>query len=425
MEVTAGASPVRREPEATFQDERVIETGARFLLYSHDGVGLGHTRRNLALAGAVTRLDPSTAVLLATGSQSVGRLGLPSGVDFLQLPSLRKESNGRYLARHLSIEADELFRLRSAILDATVRSFRPNVVLIDKHPLGANGELVTAIRSVKQLGGRLVLGLRDILDEPEAVRQEWFDAAIPEFIDRSYDQILIYGSRTVFDPVKEYGLSPNLEDRTLFCGYVLHGEGCDSRASDVPPRCMEQPRSRPVVLATVGGGEDGFPLLDAFMDAAESAAWQGVVVTGPLAAPEDRRKLMDMAGRVRMPVYTMVGGLAEWFSKVDAVVCMGGYNTLVEVLSSRTPAVCVPRVVPRQEQVIRAEGFSRLGLVRMLHPADLSPDSLRVEIDAALAQSRAELGSVTRRRLDFDGATTAARRLLGLAASTVPSEMVG
>lgn len=52
---------------------------------------------------------------------------------------------------------------------------------------------------------------------------------------------------------------------------------------------------------------------------------------------------------------------------------MGGYNTVSELLSLRRPALIVPRVVPRQEQLIRAQALSRRGLVRMLHPGELTP----------------------------------------------------
>lgn len=351
-------------------------------------------------------------MLLATGSPSVSQLGLPDRVDFLKLPEVRKEGNGCYTARHLSLGSDALFRLRSALLQAAVQSFQPTVVLVDKHPLGAKRELLPAIREAKKLGTRLVLGLRDILDDPETTRREWHDAGVPQVIEGDYDHILVYGSPTVLDPVREYGLPATLAARTAFCGYVIHDEGTRLPASDAPPACMVTPRSRPIVLATVGGGEDGFPLLDTFIRASHHANWQGVIVTGPLASADDRITLSSLTERAGMPIYTVVGCLAAWFPLVDAVVCMGGYNTLVEVASTGTPAVCVPRIEPRREQAIRADAFARLGLLRVLVPGDLTATSLSAEIDVALTQSRAHLRSVAQRELDFGGAESAAQRLL-------------
>jgi predicted glycosyltransferase len=48
---------------------------------------------------------------------------------------------------------------------------------------------------------------------------------------------------------------------------------------------------------------------------------------------------------------------------------MGGYNTFCEILTLDKPALIVPRSVPRQEQLIRAERAVNLGLVSMLDPA--------------------------------------------------------
>jgi predicted glycosyltransferase len=56
---------------------------------------------------------------------------------------------------------------------------------------------------------------------------------------------------------------------------------------------------------------------------------------------------------------------------------MGGYNTICEILASKKAALIIPRVTPRQEQLIRAERMQELGLVDVLHPKDLSPRTLR------------------------------------------------
>jgi predicted glycosyltransferase len=111
-----------------------------------------------------------------------------------------------------------------------------------------------------------------------------------------------------------------------------------------------------------------------------------------------------------------VRGLDAWFVAVDCLVCMGGYNTIAEALSRGTPTVCVPRVVPRTEQLIRAEAFSRLGLMRYVHPDRLTGDSLREEVRVALGDSRADLQARAQASLGFDGAERAAAFLLELAA---------
>ena len=104
--------------------------GSRFLFYSHDGVGLGHTRRHLAVARALIEMSPESSVLLATGSGIVSRLAPMQAIDILKLPGLRKVSNEEYASRRLRIAVSEIRALRSELLQAAVKAYRPTVVLV-------------------------------------------------------------------------------------------------------------------------------------------------------------------------------------------------------------------------------------------------------------------------------------------------------
>ncbi|MDX6579233.1 MAG: hypothetical protein QOJ47_782 [Gaiellales bacterium] len=390
--------------------------GERFLMYSHDGLGFGHARRNLAIATALTTASSNASVLLATSADEIYSLGVPPRVDVVKLPGLRKVANEQYTGRRLRIGGTGVINVRNSLLQATVESFKPSVILVDKHPLGARGELVPAIATIRAAGGRTVLGFRDILDDPEQVRAEWRGGDIPAVIDEHYDRVLVYGHPAVLDPAKEYGLPDSVASRTRFTGYVCNPPPVDRMTRDAFPLALLTADGRPSVLATAGGGEDGFAILEAFIEAASGADWRAIVVAGSQSSPERRQQLREAAERAGVVYHTFVRGLDAWFDAVDCLVCMGGYNTIAEALSRGTPTVCVPRVVPRTEQLIRAEAFSRLGLMRYVHPAQLTGESLRHEVQAALQDSRADLKARARARLGFDGAERAAALLLELAA---------
>jgi predicted glycosyltransferase len=170
-----------------------------------------------------------------------------------------------------------------------------------------------------------------------------------------------------------------------------------------------------VILATVGGGEDGRPILETFIEAARVAEWDGIVVAGPLAAAKDARALRRRAQSAGVAFYGVVPALTRWLDRVDALVCMGGYNTMAEAVSRGTPPVCVPRTRPRVEQLIRARAFARLELSRVLEPRHLTADALRREVDAVLGSPRDERAARAASVLGFDGARRAARRLVELA----------
>ena len=379
----------------------------RYLFYSHDGFGLGHTRRHLAIARALTELDAEASVLLACGSEEVHQFQLPPRVEVLKLPALRKVRNGHYVARRLQIPPEDVFGLRAALLSTAVQVFRPGVVLVDNQTLGVCGEFRGGLEAASQLGARVVLGLRDILDEPAVVALEWSD--LRDEIISYFHAVLIYGEREVYDPVTEYHFTPTLAARSHYCGYVLN-EPDASPASN--PHLNGD--ARPLVLATTGGGEDGFVLLDNFLRASADASWRALVVAGPMTPEPLFLALQALAAKAGAIVDRFVANLPSLFPHAGALVCMGGYNTLVEAAAAGIPTVCVPRTKPRREQAMRAAAFERLGLLHALPPETLSPDALRWAVAEALRRG-GEKSLVPRQPvLHFDGAKRAAQRLRDL-----------
>ena len=135
-----------------------------------------------AVATALSELAPEASILLASGADDVNRLGLPQHIEVLKLPGLRKVANQQYASRRLRIPTSEIRALRSALLLTAVKSFRPSVVLVDKHPFGISGEFRAALSAVRKFGGRTALGLRDILDERATVLKEWAPHNLPDRI---------------------------------------------------------------------------------------------------------------------------------------------------------------------------------------------------------------------------------------------------
>jgi predicted glycosyltransferase len=294
---------------------------------------------------------------------------------------------------------------------AAVTSFRPDVLLVDKHPLGIQEELVPALDEQRRHGRSCVLGLREILDEPDVVRREWSLYGLPERIADYHDRVLVYGHPHVFDPVEAYAFPPTVTPRVRYCGIVLNQDGVTARKEDLQTR---RGHVRPTVLATVGGGEDGKQILETFIAACVGAPWDGIVVAGTMMQPSDRESLARIASEANIEFHVFVSGLSEWYERVDAVVCMGGYNTLAEALHKSVPTVCIPRIYPRKEQLMRATALADLGLLRMLDPSQLSVAALREAISIALVQPRDQLEQRINAVLDFTGADRVAVELLDL-----------
>ena len=271
----------------------------RIVFYSHDGFGLGHVRRNLSIAQAVVRQCPAAGILLMCGTSEVCRLRPGQGIAVLKVPSLRKLPDGTYRGRNLDLPQPSLIRLRSALMKSAIKRFQPSVFVADKHPLGVSGELKPVLKCCRRRGVHTVLGLRDILDEPERVRREWRKYNLPKAIRRKYDHVLIYGDPSVYDAAREYGFSDALLERTVYCGYVLNNEPTPEVGADVLP--MHLTTDRPLVVGSFGGGEDAMPRLKAFVEACPRSPMAGDSCGRTLGRPTGSAcaALAGQAGRHR------------------------------------------------------------------------------------------------------------------------------
>lgn len=346
----------------------------RVALYSHDTMGLGHTRRNLLIAQTLASCGLPLDILLIRGMGEPLGVSLLPGVDCLTLPAFHKQTDGSYTARNLNLELADLVRLRAHTLQAALSAFAPDVLIVDNVPRGAQNELDLALAQLRRTGQtRCVLGLRDILDAPEVVQREWQQSANEATISSYYDAVWIYGDPKVYDPIRAYQFSPQLAARTRYVGYLDQRSRLYYAEQALP---LELPDA-PLALCLLGGGQDGMQVAEAFVQASFPDDMHALLITGPFMAPELRMRLETMAARrERLRVLSSTDEPTWLLQRASKVITMGGYNTVAELLSFEKQALVVPRVRPRQEQLIRAERLAALGLVDMLHPDQLSPQAL-------------------------------------------------
>jgi predicted glycosyltransferase len=359
----------------------------RVMLYCHDTYGLGHLTRTLALARSLQAHNPAVSQLIVTGSPVPNRFSFPAGTDFIKLPSVVKIGADRYESRGITAPFDAVRDLRRAILLSAARYFRPDALIVDHAPAGCAGEIVPALRYLSngheaRRRTRLILGLRDIVDEAPIVRRAWAREGVYDLLDDVYDRILVYGQRDVYDVVAEYGLSAGAAAKTRYVGYLRREPGARSPHEIRAELC---PRTGRLVVVTAGGGNDGYPLFRAMLDGlrarAEHIRFDCLLVVGPLMSAADRGRLLEIGGAVNgVHLLDFSDDMASYIAASDVVVSMGGYNTVGEILSFGRRAIIVPRVTPRREQLLRAEALTRRGLVRMIHPSELSPGRLIDEI---------------------------------------------
>ena len=354
----------------------------RILLYSHDTFGLGNIRRTVLLAQELINQYPKAAVLLITGSQMIHSFRIPEGVDYVKLPCLDRIDAERYESRFLLDCSEAVKSTRSAIIERTVLGFEPDLMIVDKRPAGVDGELhdtLTALRE-RNFPTRLVLGMRDILDEPRRTRETLKNNRSFEIIRDYYDEVWIYGSQSIFDTVNEYEFPADVARITHYCGYLKRPTVASCREAG-PPH----------VLVTTGGGGDGSRMIETYLEGLShlprNVALRSTIVFGPQMSAETRASLFERFGYLSdVEFREFEPDLTQLYAAADLVVSMAGYNTVCELLSFGRNAILVPRAEPVKEQLIRARLLAGAGLFDVVEPHELTPDSLLAKVLASLRE---------------------------------------
>ena len=351
----------------------------RILMYSHDTYGLGHVTRTLRIAGAIRNRTRRASILVLSGSPVAPYLPLPAGADLVKLPSVLKAGADRYRARNLAVDFAQIKRMRRNVIRSTAESFKPHLFLVDNVPLGMKGEIIPTLEMIRaQLPRtRIILNLRDILDDPDVIRCSWERDGVHDVLRTLYDQIYVLGDPEVFDAIEAYGFPA---DRTLHVGYATPSPRRVA-SSARPPAAGEGGTAR--VLLTAGGGGDGFDLLSAALKGLTELSRGGSlrtpldveVVTGPLMAAGDRIDVARLARRCGARIEEFVQDLPGRMLASHLVFSMAGYNTSCDILSHAHAAIIHPRTTPRVEQLIRARAFAARGIATMLPPDRLDPQS--------------------------------------------------
>ncbi len=373
-----------RRPKRPPSDPR-----ARVFIYSHDTFGLGHLRRNLAIAEHLLSRDaPGFDVLLLTGSPVIRSWELPSRLRVQPLPPVVKVAAEQYAPRAGADPFALVKGYREALIVKSVLRERPDFLLVDHSPSGMRGELLPTLSLLRRElpGTRIVLGLRDVLDSPDTVRKLWQEEDVYALLDHAYDDVLVYGSRALFDVGHAYGIPERVAAKLRYVGHI--GRKPPAAEADWP---CAWPADRPGarVLVTAGGGGDGAFLMSAFLRALArlpAGTVNALVVTGPLMDSAQAAELeREAAGRSDVTFCPATTDLPAMMRDAALVISMAGYNTSVEILAGRKPAILVPRAAPRAEQLMRAETFAKLGLAAVEPPGPELPERLARTIAAMLA----------------------------------------
>ena len=335
------------------------DNAVRVLLYTVNGMGLGHVTRLLAVARwlriLLNGLNLQARIFFLSCSDAdavIGAQGFPS----FKLPS-------KTTLRAANLSDKQAVEVIRGVAGATLDELDPDILVIDTFPTGSYDELLP------------MLG-RDRVTKVFVFREQRSDwaARIPyERLLSSFQLLLIPHPEGFF----ELPFVPPSTLRVGWAGDIIFGERGDLWTKAKVRRSLGLSANKTVIYTAAGGGGDPDSertLATIIKTAQEVPGVHLVVGAGPLNRG---------TGRTGRNLYwTNYFPISRLFRGFDFAISSSGYNTVHEVLHFGLPAILYPQLRGADDQLGRArwvEGEGAGVRLEKLTPARLRKALARMQ----------------------------------------------
>ena len=358
----------------------------KIIQYCQHVLGIGHLFRSLEICRALSDHE----VILVTGGPPV-ETDLPEHVREFRLPNLQMDHAFRGLfssANNLTV--DQVKEERQKRLLALFENERPDLFLVELYPFGRKAfrfeldPVLEALRAKRLAPCGVFSSVRDILVEKDDHGKH--EARVVKTLNRYFDRVLVHADPDLVEIRETFGPFDQISIPVDYTGYIAPKPS--GAAGQRLRKQMNMDDREILIVASAGGGNVGAPLLEAVIRAfsrLERDDCRLQVFTGPFLNSRDFDGLKKMApAKVRVDRFT--ADFISYLAAADLSVSMGGYNTTMNMLATRVPALLWP-FSQNREQRLRARRLADRGLLTVLQDADLEPGRLAARMDQKLSQA--------------------------------------
>ncbi|WP_027186057.1 glycosyltransferase family protein [Desulfovibrio inopinatus] len=381
--------------------------------YCQHVLGLGHFMRSLAVAEALSGHD----VIFVTGGPDVG-YSFPPHVRQVRLPALEMDEEFKTL-RASDSDTDSSFSIealqdeRKRLLWNVFESERPDVFLVELYPFGRKRfefELLPVLEAIREdrFGPCVAISsLRDIL--VEKTDQAKFERRVIDRLGRYFDALVVHSDDRVFSLRQTFSRCNDIPIPVVSSGFVA--KEADPTSRNRIRTALGLGEHDGLVVASAGGGKVGGPLMsavvDAFLDPSFDPSVSLHIFTGPFLDDSHYDALTHRVhGHKRIHIERFTDDFLGYLCAADVCVSMAGYNTMMNILSARVPAVVWP-FDQNREQRFRAERFATMWPLTVLPKGELNARTLAQAIGTRLNDSRPDPTSI-----NLDGAKQTAQYIV-------------
>ena len=375
----------------------------KIAFYSQHVLGVGHFFRSLEICRALSRHQ----VFLISGGPPV-ETALPAHVSAVRLPALAMDRDFKGLRAAAHADLEGVRRLRRERLLAFFECERPELFMVELYPFGRKAfrfELDPLLEAVAAGGPPrcgVVCSVRDILVEKEDAEKH--ETRAVSLLNRFFDAVLVHADPRLVRLEETFGRLREIAVPLVYTGFITPAPAPDDRRRLRGTLGLTD--ADRLIVASAGGGSVGMPLLEAVMAAhahlERNRRTALHVFTGPFLPDADFERLRRAAGD-RVSVDRFTPDFLAFLAAADLAVGMAGYNTTMNLLAARVPALVWP-FAQNREQRLRCQRLEARDVLQVLQDKDLQAPHLALRMDRLLERTeRPDAG------LDLNGAQATAR----------------
>ncbi len=382
----------------------------RLMFYCQHALGLGHLVRSTEIVRGLNGFD----VTFVNAGEVIEGFRLPQAVELVNLPPLKLDEESQSIRGNGEAQASAVRAARKDILRSVWQRTQPEILMIELFPFGRKKfefELIPLLRDVlwTRASTKVVCSLRDILVARDD--QARWEERVSRLANTYFDLILVHSDPRFQRLEETFGRVRDIRCEIRYTGFVAQARRRSGQDGREGLRLPDD--GKPLIVTSIGGGRIGAELLYCAIQSSglirEILPHHLLVVAGPHFPEAEWSRLQQLAGgKPEVKVLRYTARLSDCFDKADLSISLAGYNTCMDILTTRVPALVYPIAgYNKDEQRMRAQKLESLGAVSVIRPEELTPEKLSREIVACLERKKPDT-AVT---LDMRGVENTARIL--------------
>ncbi len=343
-------------------------------VYVQHLLGTGHLHRTALITQAL--LDSGFEVTVVSGGVTESLVDFGK-VHFIPLPAIKTDAAFTDLFDEYGnrVTADYK-RIRTNILIRALTEAMPDFVLIETYPFGRRQmrfELLPLLQAIKQQKPSrpvVACSVRDVI-QPKSNPDRIEETLV--LLERYFDTVFVHGDKNFIEFEQTFPAAKRFNDKFVYTGYVTRP------LTKALTHAIKGRRRIKSILVSAGGGAVGKTLYQTVISASKLTRAQGYdwhILVGNNLSEEDFRDIQAQQSE-HLKVERNRNDFIDLLCQCSVSVSQGGYNTMMDILLTRTPALIVPfQGEAEQEQLIRASAFAESGIVTLLTENNLSESTL-------------------------------------------------